>query len=76
VMMVYSHPLPHVDEHVRLTMDIPHLGLRCGEAGSVCSAWFTPTIAFEVEFRQSGESYTVRALLLEDQIEADEQPLA
>jgi hypothetical protein len=72
--MVFSHHLPHVDEHVRLKTDIPDLGLHCGEWGSVCSTWFSPATVFEVEFKPPGVSCPVRAIVLENQIEADEQP--
>jgi hypothetical protein len=68
--------VPHVDEQVRLTTDVPTLGLHCGEAGSVCSIWFSPAVAFEVEFQQPGLGIPIRALLLESQIESDEQAQA
>jgi hypothetical protein len=68
----FPHHLPHVNEHVRLKTDVSALGLRCGEAGSVCGIWFSPAVAFEVEFQQPGLSFLVRALLLENQIEVPE----
>ena len=71
--MTTIHAVPRVDEHVRLKTDIPDLGLHCGEGGSVCSTWFSPAPAFEVEFQQPGLSFPVRAIVLEDQIEGEEQ---
>ena len=74
-MMSISHHLPHVGERVRLKTNVPNLDLHCGEEGSVCSTWFSPISAFEVEFRHPGERYPVRAVLMENQIiEAEEQP--
>ena len=67
-----SHHIHHVEEHVRLKTDIPDLGLHSGEEGLVCSTWFSPALVFEVKFQQPGQSYPVRALLLENEIEADE----
>jgi hypothetical protein len=55
---------------VRLITDIPELGLRCGEVGVICSTWFAPTTAYEVEFRSLGLGHTTRALLLAHQIQA------
>jgi hypothetical protein len=57
-----------VDEHVQLTKDIPELGLRCGELGLVCSIWFNPTSAYEVEFRREMPNCGMRALLMHNQI--------
>ncbi len=71
-MMDNSHQLPHVGEHVRLKTDVPDLGLQAGETGSVCGTWFfAPENAFEVEFSVPGLAYPIRALLVENQIEAD-----
>ena len=56
-------------EFVRLVQDIPELGLRSGEVGTICSTWFAPTPAYEVEFQSQGLSYATRALLLSSQIE-------
>jgi hypothetical protein len=61
---------PHVDKHVRLKQDIPELGLHRGEAGTVCSTWFSPETAYEVEFRKY-PGLSVRALLLSNQIQED-----
>jgi hypothetical protein len=57
-------------------VDIPQLGLRCGEVGVVCSTWFAPTPAYEVEFqRRRGDA--TRALVMRNQIQpADEQEAA
>jgi len=70
--MGLTHHSYHINEHVRLRTDVPYLGLHCGESGSVCSIWFSPTSAIEVEFLQQGQGCPIRAILLESQIEADE----
>jgi len=57
--------------YVRLIKDIPELGLQSGEVGVVCSTWFQPTPAFEVEFQPKGFSYRTRALLLASQIQTE-----
>lgn len=62
---------PHVDDHVRLTQDIPELSLNRGEVGVVRSTWFAPSVAYEVEFRQIGNDYQTRALLREEQVEVE-----
>jgi hypothetical protein len=62
---------PRVDKHVRLKQDIPELDLHRGEVGTVCSTWFAPATAYEVEFeKHPGQS--VRALLSENQIQEDQ----
>jgi hypothetical protein len=61
-------------EFVRLKEDIPELGLHTGERGIICSTWFQPSPAYEVEFQPSGFSYRTRALLLASQIQCDPQP--
>jgi hypothetical protein len=70
-MTILPPPSPQVDERVWLKMDIPELGLRCGEAGVVCSMWFSPATAYEVEFREPPLNYPIRALLLGNQIQSD-----
>ena len=60
-------------EQVRLMQDIPELGLRSGEVGTICSTWFAPSPAYEVEFKVEGLSYATRALLLATQIQPYEQ---
>ena len=61
---------PQVDRSVRLVKDIPELGLRSGQVGVVCSTWFSPTPAYEVEFRALGRQQgPTRALLMENQIQ-------
>ena len=59
------------DEVVRLREGIPDLGLRTGELGVVCSVWFSPTAAYEVEFAQRGAE-TTRALVMDHQIERED----
>ena len=66
---------PHVDDFVRLMTDIPELSLVRGEVGIVRSTWFAPTIAYEVEFHQKGQSHETRALLLAEQVEVEEGAL-
>lgn len=57
----------HVDDHVRLVEDIPELALLRGEVGVVCSMWFEPATAYEVEFMQPDHRAT-RALVRAEQI--------
>ncbi len=66
---------PLVDDFVRLTQDIPELELKQGDVGVVCSTWFSPTQAYEVEF---GLDAPTRALLLAEQLQVEENgmPLA
>jgi hypothetical protein len=65
---------PLIDDHVRLTQDIPELALTRGERGVVRSTWFAPQTAYEVEFTQLGDCQT-RALLLEQQVEVEDEAL-
>jgi hypothetical protein len=58
----------HVDRHVQLAQDIPELGLHSGDAGLVCSTWFSPDIAYEVEFQRKMPECWIRALLRSDQL--------
>ena len=60
---------PHVDDRVRLTTDIPELCLQRGDVGVVCSTWFAPTEAYEVEFGLNG---LTRALLMAEQLQVEE----
>jgi hypothetical protein len=53
---------PHVDDSVRLIHDLPELMLSAGAVGVVCSTWFAPDVAYEVEFQDVGEVGT-RVLL-------------
>ena len=66
---------PHIDDFVRLTQDIPELSLNRGEIGVVRSTWFAPTIAYEVEFHQTGLDYRTRALILSEQLQVEERDL-
>lgn len=66
---------PHVDDFVRLTQDIPELCLQRGEIGVVRSTWFSPSVAFEVEFHPVGLNQQTRALLLAEQVSVDDGPL-
>ena len=71
---------PNVDDFVRLTQPIPELALNRGEVGVVRSTWFSPTVAYEVEFHPVGLDHETRALLLAEQIQVEEgslfEPLA
>ena len=60
--------LLEVDQEVALRQDIPELGLRSGDVGRVCSTWFAPSVAYEVEFHHLGLGHAVRTLLLNTQI--------
>jgi len=57
-----------VDQRVQLMRDIPELGLHHGEVGLVCSTWFRPAAAYEVEFQQKMSHCLMRALLMPNQI--------
>lgn len=58
-------------ELVQLLQDVPELGLRRGDMGVVCSTWFTPGTAIEVEFRPDGLAFPIRTLLMPSQIQKD-----
>lgn len=58
--------LQKVGDRVQLTVDIPELGLQRDMAGVVCSQWFAPILAYEVEF--IGPLQTVRALVLNENL--------
>jgi hypothetical protein len=60
---------PHVDQCVKLRQSIPELQLNGGAVGVVCSTWFAPSTAYEVEFRAPGVADPLRVLLLEQQLE-------
>ena len=64
--------MPHVDDFVRLTTDIPELSLHRGDVGVVRSTWFAPTTAYEVEFHPVGFSSQTRALLLAEQVQVED----
>lgn len=66
---------PKVNDHVRLTRDIPALWLHHGESGIVCSRWSDPTLAFEVEFHTTDPDGAIRALVLGEQLEVEEESL-
>ncbi len=62
---------PKADERVCLMQDVPELGLRRGDTGVVCSTWFDPGTAFEVEFQPRARGFPVRVLLMPNQIQKD-----
>ena len=66
---------PQVDDYVRLTTSIPELSLSFGQVGVVRSLWFSPTVAYEVEFHQIGLDGQTRALLLGEQLLVNDEPL-
>lgn len=65
---------PAVDDRVRLRQDIPELMLSRGEVGVVRSTWFSPTVAYEVEFSADSPAQRTRALLLAEQVEVEAPP--
>lgn len=67
----YAMRQPGINDTVRLMQDVPNLMLRRGDVGVVCSIWFAPMIAFEVEFRTCDDQQT-RALLFGQQIRTNE----
>lgn len=66
---------PHIDDFVRLTEDIPELMLSRGEVGIVRSTWFSPSVAYEVEFHKVGQPHQTRTLLMPEQIQVEDGPL-
>ena len=67
---------PQIDQCVRLKHSIPELSLPDGAVGIVCSTWFAPQTAYEVEFRPPGLSDSLRVLVLESQLEWVPEPAA
>jgi hypothetical protein len=65
--------MPHIDDLVRLTQDIPELKLERGKVGVVRSTWCAPHIAFEVEFDSPGEHFQTRCLLGAEQVTLEER---
>ncbi len=63
---------PTVNDRVRLTQDIPELLLRQGDLGVVCSTWFYPAPAYEVDFLPAGLNEHTRALLLSEQLQIED----
>src|SRR5207248_11194806 len=66
---------PCIDDFVRLTQDIPELGLSRNEVGVIRSTWFAPSVCYEVEFHPRGQDHQTRALLLAEQVRLEEGPL-
>ncbi len=64
----------HIDQSVRLLRDIPELELHSGDVGVLCSTWFSPQTAYEVEFQVPGLLGRTRALLLAEQIQGTQDP--
>ncbi len=64
---------PTVDDHVRLTHDVPDLSLQRGQVGVVCSLWFAPAIAYDVEFESPDNSGHIRAMLDEWDFQLEDQ---
>jgi hypothetical protein len=62
------------DERVKLTQDLPELGLYRGDVGVVCSKWFRPSTAFEVEFQPHTPGCPIRALVMRNQIRREATP--
>ena len=61
----------HVDDAVRLTIDLPERFLHKGDVGRVCSTWFAPDVAYEVEFRSPADDVRSRVLVRATQLEID-----
>lgn len=60
---------PHIDDSVRLVHDLPELMLPAGAVGVVCSTWFAPNVAYEVEFQEVDQQAGTRVLLRDDDVE-------
>jgi hypothetical protein len=65
--------MPHIDDLVRLTQDIPELELSRGELGIVRSTWCSPYLAFEVEFNPPGQGLQTRCLVAAEQVQVEEE---
>lgn len=65
---------PHVDDHVRLTRDVPLLALHRGDVGVVRSTLFSPSVAYDVEFHLIGCDLDTRAILTAEQVVVDDGP--
>lgn len=63
--------LPHIDDYVRLTQDVPELSLERGAVGVVCSTWFSPQTRYEVRFTRADNGGETRALLRPEQVVVD-----
>lgn len=66
-------PSATLSDAVCLRVDIPELGLCRGQRGVVCSTWFAPAVAYEVEFQATASEFPTRVLLLEHQVESMNQ---
>jgi len=62
-------PELHINDRVRLMHDIPNKLLHRGEIGVVRSLWFSPAVAYEVEFNSPDSDFPSRALLQDEQVE-------
>ncbi|MBN1126354.1 MAG: DUF4926 domain-containing protein [Sedimentisphaerales bacterium] len=63
-------PFTHINEVVRLTVDVPNLRLHRGREGVVVSVWLSPgDFNFEVQFPRANGSPAVRAILGTEQLE-------
>ena len=56
-------------EPVRLRVDLPEKLLQKGLVGTVLSTWFSPNVAYEVEFEAPGQAFPSRVLLRPEQLE-------
>lgn len=56
-------------EPVRLRVDLPEKLLQKGLVGTVLSTWFSPNVAYEVEFDAPGQEFPSRVLLRPEQLE-------
>jgi hypothetical protein len=65
---------PQVDDLVLLTQDIPEQHLRQGSVGVVCSKWFAPSDAYEVDFVGNAADEHTRVLLNLQQVKLQNQP--
>ena len=69
-----SHP--RVNDTVRLTHDLPHSELHQGDIGVVCSKWFAPRAAYEVEFRPLEQDVPLRTIVVDEQLVVEEDDRA
>ena len=63
---------PHIDDCVRLAIDLPDLHLQRGDLGVVRSTWFSPITAYEVAFLPPAGTGEMRVLVLAEQVQVEQ----
>ena len=65
----------NISDVVTLRVDMPDQRLPKGSVGVVCSLWFAPNVAYEVEFRPANAETASRVLLNARQFESEDEGL-